>query len=244
MQKPTIEVKKLTDVELMRRACSMTFNGTSKQTLLSMYKSEHSPARTQLFWIECLDIPLFVATHLIRHHVGSQPFQLSKRDDRPSGKHGFVERIDNVISRLDRANDFGLEGDWMAGSAQVYKAIDELSVMAGECDRMTPVNLGILVNAQSLIDMAKLRCCNTSHSLTISVFNKIKEQVATVDPDLAAMMVRKCVHRNGLCGEPHCCGFNNTQAFQTELKQYAHNFTKKQLGIMYQNHESKTSPEA
>lgn len=47
----TVSVRKLTDKELMQRACEMTFLGTSKQSLLSMYKAEHSPTRTQVFWI-------------------------------------------------------------------------------------------------------------------------------------------------------------------------------------------------
>lgn len=77
-----VTVRKYTDEALMRRACEMTFNGKSHQSLLSIYKSEHSPVRTQLFWIEFVDVPLFVATHFIRHHVGVVPFELSRRDDR------------------------------------------------------------------------------------------------------------------------------------------------------------------
>ena len=38
-----VTVRKYTDEALMRRACEMTFNGKSHQSLLSIYKSEHSP---------------------------------------------------------------------------------------------------------------------------------------------------------------------------------------------------------
>lgn len=94
-----ITVRKYTDEVLMRRACEMTFNGKSHQSLLSIYKSEHSPARTQLFWIEFIDVPLFVATHFIRHHVGVVPFELSRRDDR-SNDVTFDVAIKSVNDQL------------------------------------------------------------------------------------------------------------------------------------------------
>lgn len=46
----SVTVRKLTDRDLMLEACESTFIGKSNQSLLSIYKSEHSPARTQLFW--------------------------------------------------------------------------------------------------------------------------------------------------------------------------------------------------
>lgn len=228
----SVTVKKLTDEELMRRACEMTFNGTSHQSLASIYKSEHSPARTQLFWIEAKHIPLFISTHLLRHHVGSIPFQLSCRDDRNGGNISFPERISKVKDRINQAQEYSQIGDWMASNAQNEVAINELDWLLENADRQTPVNLGLLVNAQSLIDMAKLRLCRQAHRDTIEVFTAIKKAIAQCDPELAAMMVPKCVYRGGLCGEPRCCGYNSTKNFQIELKQYADNFTKRQQGFM------------
>ena len=239
----SVTVKKLTDVELMRRACEMTFNGTSHQSLVSIYKSEHSPARTQLFWIEAKHIPLFISTHLLRHHVGSIPFQLSCRDDRNGGNISVPERISTVKDRINQAQEYSQIGDWMASNAQNEVAINELDWLLENADRQTPVNLGLLVNAQSLIDMAKLRLCKQAHRDTIEVFAAIKKAIAKCDPELAAMMVPKCVYRGGLCGEPRCCGYNSTKNFQIELKQYADNFTKKQQGLMKLN-ESNQSTEA
>ena len=81
----TVTIRKLTDVDLMREACESTFLGKSGQSLLSIYKSEHSPARTQLFWLKIKNVKLYISTHLLRHHVGSQPFALTMRDDRHGG---------------------------------------------------------------------------------------------------------------------------------------------------------------
>lgn len=77
-----ITVKKLTDTDLMRRACEMTFRGKSKVAPKKMYLSEHSPIRTQVFWIEFHDIPTFASTHLVRHKLGVEHFVLSNREDR------------------------------------------------------------------------------------------------------------------------------------------------------------------
>ena len=239
----SVTVKKLTDEELMRKACEMTFNGTSHQSLASIYKSEHSPARTQLFWIELKHIPLFISTHLLRHHVGSVPFQLSCRDDRNGGNISFPDRINKVKERINQAQEYSQIGDWMTSNAQNEVAIAELDWLLDNADRQTPVNLGLLVNAQSLIDMAKLRLCNQAHENTIKVFKAIKKEIANCDPELASMMVPKCVYRGGLCGEPRCCGYNSTKKFQIELRQYADNFTKKQRGNMKFD-ESKSSSEA
>lgn len=214
----TVSVKKLTDEELMREACETTFIGTSKQTLLSIYRSEHSPARTQMFWIKFVGIPLASSTHIIRHHVGSQPYQLTCRDDRNGGNPKVPERIKGIVAMINA-------GDY-------EKAIEELEWLSDNSDRMTPVNLSILVNAQGLLDMAKLRLCNTAHPDTVAIFKAMDAEIRKVDPDLANLMVRKCVYRGGICCEPRCCGFNSTDKFKQELKEYLGNFTKKQRGML------------
>jgi len=79
----TIAVQKLTDESLMRKACAVTNGKTSsKVTLEQIYKCEHSPIRTQLFWIEMYGIPSFVSVHFVRHKVGVEHFVKSLRDDR------------------------------------------------------------------------------------------------------------------------------------------------------------------
>lgn len=226
-----VSVTKLTDEHLMRQACECTFRGTSQQSLVSIYKSEHSPVRTQMFWIKLENIPLFVSTHLIRHHVGSIPFQLTCRDDRQGGNVGFTEKMDGVINRLRNIVEGGSTYDRTELLLIMADSIKELEWLKENADRQTPVTLGLCVNAQSLIDMAKMRLCNCAHRNTIEVFTAIKEKIAEIDPALASMMVRKCVYRNGLCGEPRCCGFNATPAFTEELHRYRQNFSNRQMGI-------------
>lgn len=236
MKEFSVSVRKLTDEDLMREACESTFLGKSHQSLLSIYKSEHSPARTQMFWVTLKNIPLYVSTHLLRHHVGSQPFQLSCRADRQGGNPGLPERIDDAISRLT-----ALISDWYKGGAITSPHIREFEQVVGglawlkdNSDRHTPVNLSLCLNAQSLIDMAKLRLCGQASSETRIIFQAIKDKIVEIDPSLAKVMVPKCVYRNGLCGEPRCCGYNSTEKFQDELHAYLENFTEKQRGRLHE----------
>ena len=216
-----VSVRKLTDEDLARSACEMTFNGTSKQTLDSIYRSEHSPARTQLFWITCTNIPLFVSTHLLRHHVGSVPFQLTCRQDRKGGNPRLHDLIKKIIEHSETITDKAELKSYLT---------EELDWIANNTDRYTPVNLGLMVNAQSLIDMAKLRICLQAAEETREVFALIKKAVAAVDPALARLMVRKCVYRGGICGEPKCCGFNHSLKFKREIEEYLENFSSLQIG--------------
>ena len=228
----SVSVKKLTDETLMREACECTFLGESHQSLLSIYKSEHSPVRTQLFWIKLTSIPLFIATHLLRHHVGSVPFQLTCRDDRPGGNPGLIAKIDGVNEKLSMLLSMINSSSHGTQEDMIRSIIEELNWLKDNADRYTPVNLGLCINAQALLDMAKLRLCTgMAHAETVKVFKAIKEEINKIDPALASMMVRKCVYRNGLCGEPRCCGFNCTDAFTKELNAYRQNFSNKQMGV-------------
>lgn len=84
-------VKKLTDKKLMQRACAITIGADdSKASLRTMYACEHSPIRTQMFWIEMIGIPSFVSVHLVRHKIGVEHFVSSLRDDR--GGDGTEDR--------------------------------------------------------------------------------------------------------------------------------------------------------
>jgi hypothetical protein len=79
-----IEIKKLTDINLAREACTATTinKKESKISLDKIYMCEHSPIRTQLFWIKMIDIYNFVSVHLVRHKIGVEHFVESHREDR------------------------------------------------------------------------------------------------------------------------------------------------------------------
>lgn len=232
-----ITVRKHTDEALMRRACEMTFNGSSHQSLLSIYKSEHSPARTQLFWIEFHEIPLFIATHFIRHHVGSIPFQLTRRDDK--GNYvTFIDAVDDMNEQLSELMNYVLRGERSEAELLISKIQNELDEWKTKYDRFMPVKLGLCINAQSLIDVSKLRLCQTAHPRTIEVMKEVKKEIAKVDEALAKLLVRKCVYRGGICGEPKPCGFNHTPAFGKELGEYLSSFSAAQRPAVFVSPQS------
>ena len=226
-----VSVRKLTDEDLMREACECTFLGTSHQSLESIYKSEHSPVRTQLFWVKLTNIPLFLSTHLLRHHVGSVPFQLTCRDDRKGGNPGLPQKVEGLKDKLEILRSKTNQAPYGEQFDLIDNVIDQLIWIKDNTDRETPVNLGLCLNAQALIDMAKVRLCHQAHKDTIEVFKAIKDAIRQIDPALADMMVPKCVYRNGLCSEPRCCGYVGTPAWAKEMQSYRNHFSAKQLGL-------------
>lgn len=94
-----VKVEKLTGEKVMREACSVTRHGKpSEVSLEEIYKSEHSPMRTQVFWVNLLGIYSFVSTHIVRHNVGVEHFVSSLRDDTfGSGDEGRYTLVDHAM---------------------------------------------------------------------------------------------------------------------------------------------------
>jgi thymidylate synthase ThyX len=64
----------------------------------------------------------------------------------------------------------------------------------------------MLVNAQTLINMARKRLCSKAHKETMDTMMAIKDEIAWVDPDLAKFLVPECEYRGNFCHEPRSCG--------------------------------------
>ena len=75
----------------------------------------------------------------------------------------------------------------------------------GTEDRYTPVNHGMYVNAQALVNMSLKRLCYASHSSTVAQWMKLKKAMRKVDPALSNAMVPECKFRNGFCPELREC---------------------------------------
>lgn len=83
-----VNIEKITDTKLMDRACQFTIDtkiDTKPRGVnpSSLYRCEHSPIRTQMFWIEMINIPTFVSVHFVRHKIGVEHYVKSNREDRP-----------------------------------------------------------------------------------------------------------------------------------------------------------------
>lgn len=71
-------------------------------------------------------------------------------------------------------------------------------------NRLTPVNHGLSINAQALINMSRKRLCYNSHRTTVAIWMKLKKAMRGVDKDMADFMVPECVYR-GFCPELKQC---------------------------------------
>ncbi|OSA89105.1 UNVERIFIED_ORG: hypothetical protein B2H93_16750 [Clostridium botulinum] len=97
---------------------------------------------------------------------------------------------------------------------------DRTGLSRDELPQNSLVNHECEANAQSLINISRRRLCNCASPETRQAWQLVKEKISEVEPELSKCMVRECVYRNGLCPEMFTCGYNKTNAFENELKEY------------------------
>lgn len=192
-----INVTKLTDENLLRKANSFTTGHDSKMSLETAYRIGHSPIRTQLFWVECRGIPLCAASHLVRHNIGVTWYQHSKRPDRGG------ENFDNVCAKL-----------------AAHPTTEEILTLPDRFDRHAPTDIAFICNAETLINIAHARLCQQAAPETYTVVLAICDGVKKVDPALSPHLVPKCIYRGGICSEPKSCGLNKSSLGNKMLNQY------------------------
>lgn len=91
-------------------------------------------------------------------------------------------------------------------------------------NRNTLNNMRFDGNFQSFINISRKRFCNCASEETRRVWRAIMDAVKEFEPELYSACVRECVYRNGLCPEYKTCGYNKTQSFKRELKEYINGF--------------------
>lgn len=103
--------------------------------------------------------------------------------------------------------------DMMSNIANDYKLLKNLGAANEDARAVLPnaccTKFYVTINARSLIEMSHLRLCTRAQAEIRSMFMAIKEQVATVCPELAAWMVPSCEAnpKYPFCPEgSRCCG--------------------------------------
>ena len=120
---------------------------------------------------------------------------------------------------FDYVNPFGEQhggdvfDDMMSNIANDYKLLKNLGAANEDARAVLPnaccTELYVTINARSLIEMSHLRLCTRAQAEIRSMFQLIKEQVATVCPEIAAWMVPSCEAnpKYPFCPEGNrCCG--------------------------------------
>ena len=205
-----IKVKKLTDVDLLRKANSFTTGHDSKMSLRRAYASLHSPVRTQLFFIEMEDIPLFCASQFVRSKVGVEWWQRSKRTDR--GGVDFVKLCEALA--YDIGNIY---------NSQFPNHANELATtiknLPNKFDRFASTSLAGLFNAESIINMSHKRLCMKASKETREIWEKVLEEILKIDPDLYLFCVPPCVYK-GYCSEPKPCGYTKSDVYKEDRETF------------------------
>lgn len=96
---------------------------------------------------------------------------------------------------------------------------DRRNVNPEEINRLTPVNLMLSCNVQSLINISRKRLCKCAHAETIKVWQAVKGAIAEIDPIVAKHMVKECVYK-GRCVEMKSCNFCMSNKWQREFINY------------------------
>lgn len=97
---------------------------------------------------------------------------------------------------------------------------DRTGVPRDELPQGAEVTMEIEANAQALINMSRKRLCNQASPETREVMEEMKKEVSKRDEFMSRVMVKECVYRNGICGEINSCGYNKTEKFKEELREY------------------------
>ena len=97
---------------------------------------------------------------------------------------------------------------------------DRTGISRDELPQSSLVNHECEANAQALINISRKRLCHCASLETRQAWQQVKSEIALVEPELASVMVKECVYRNGLCPEMFTCGYNKTKLFEEELKEY------------------------
>lgn len=221
-----IKVRKLTDVGLLREMAEMTTGKPCHMSLKTAYRNLHSLVRTQIFVIKFYDIPTSVMSHLARH-VHAQPYVLGKRPDRGGEDFGiecfdFGQRLDILAENIHNS----MTDDEVQGFVDALGSMEtEVKSWAKKFDREKPVNMGLLLNAEEIINISRARLCAMAAQETRDIWRKALDIIEEVDPDLVKFCVRPCVERCGLCRESKSCGYNRSEKGKQEIENYKQLFT-------------------
>lgn len=216
-----VKVTKLTDVSLLQLANSYTTGNSSKMSLAKAYIHKHSPIRTQIFAIEFRDIPLFVASQLVRSHVGVQWYQRSKRTDRGGEDfrvecHDFGQTLDTLAEQIDTE----LTEEKAESLRNALGDLEtEVKSYPNRFDRYALTDLLGVMNAEAIINISHKRLCSKASKETRKVWMQVCDELMHVDLALSDHCVPQCICC-GFCPEPKGCGLLKTQSGKTVREDY------------------------
>ena len=92
------------------------------------------------------------------------------------------------------------------GVEHFVKSLREDRGGTGVEGRWSPVNHTMILNAQSLMSIARRRLCRQASKETRMTMEAISKSVSMLDDVLFKHLVPMCDYRGGVCHEFRCCG--------------------------------------
>ena len=110
---------------------------------------------------------------------------------------------------------------WVGSNPQIQPFIatnrDDRVDLELHRDELT--NMELILNAQSIIDISKLRLCGMAHKEAQSLWQDFLFCLEDVDKELYKNCVPTCVYR-GFCPEQKCCGRIRSDVYKRWRKEY------------------------
>jgi thymidylate synthase ThyX len=98
---------------------------------------------------------------------------------------------------------------------------DRRQLNRNELKQDSKVILNAQLNAQSIINVSRVRLCKKASKETTDAWVSMLEELKKIEPLLYSVCIPNCIYKNGLCPEnKNCCGYNKTQHFKDCLKNY------------------------
>lgn len=116
---------------------------------------------------------------------------------------------------------------WVGSNPQIqpYIATNRDDRVDIEAHRDELTNMELVLNAQSIIDISKLRLCSMAHIKAQQLWREILEELKKIDIELYNNCVPTCVYR-GFCPEQSCCGRVYSKVYQEWREEYTKGYPK------------------
>ena len=83
-----------------------------------------------------------------------------------------------------------------------------------------PVNVRVILNAQTLINVSRVRLCRLVSKETLTAWSRLIDAISLDEPELANLCVPNCLYR-GFCPEnDKSCGFSKTSQYKEDFEAY------------------------
>ena len=86
-------------------------------------------------------------------------------------------------------------------------------------NRNTLQNVRLRINFQAFINISRKRLCSCASKETREFWKLVLDTIKVCEPELYSVCKKECIYR-GHCTEMKSCGYDRTEEFRHELKEY------------------------